>query len=79
MSEVAKRAEKSILYWLPNVILINAGANDATQDGAHESVDGTGARMKQMINGIFSTVPNAGCPFHPTAEPSSQRQTELAA
>lgn len=59
MSEVAKRAEKSVLHWLPNVILINAGTNDATQDGAHESVDGTGARMKQMINGIFPTVPNS--------------------
>lgn len=48
-----------MLHWLPNVVLINAGTNDATQNGSDESVSGTGARMKRMINGIFSTVPNA--------------------
>lgn len=44
---------------MPNVVLINAGTNDATQDGATESVSGTGARMREMIDGIFSHVPTA--------------------
>lgn len=46
-------------HWLPNVALIDAGTDDATQDGSEESIIGTGARMKRMINGIFSTVPSA--------------------
>lgn len=59
VSQVESRAGSSVLHWLPNVVLINAGTNDATQNGATESVSGTGARMKRMMNGIFSTVPNA--------------------
>lgn len=57
--QVAKRAEKSVPHCLPNLVLINVDTNDATQNGSEESVVGTGARMKSMINGIFSTVPNA--------------------
>ncbi|KFX87900.1 hypothetical protein V490_07963 [Pseudogymnoascus sp. VKM F-3557] len=59
VSQVNARAQQSVLAWLPNVILINAGTNDATQDGAVEPVSGTKARMREMIDGIFSHVPNA--------------------
>ena len=44
---------------MPNVVLINAGTNDANQDGKTESVAGTGGRMKELINGIFAEVPEA--------------------
>ena len=56
MSQVWEKAETSIAQWLPNVVLINAGTNDATQN---HDVSGTGARMKIMINGIFARVPTA--------------------
>ncbi|RYP05273.1 hypothetical protein DL764_003934 [Monosporascus ibericus] len=59
VSQVNDRAQRSVAVWLPNVILINAGTNDATQNGAVESVSGTGARMRQMIDGLFSHVPTA--------------------
>ena len=39
----------------PNLVLINAGTNDATQ-GYY--VDSTGDRLRAMINYIFDTVPN---------------------
>lgn len=59
MSQVKARADESVAVWLPNVILLNAGTNDATQNGATESVSGTGARMRQLMDGIFSHVPAA--------------------
>lgn len=59
MSQVGSRGKESAGIWLPNVILINAGTNDATQNGKFESVDGTGARMKIAILDLFSKVPDA--------------------
>lgn len=53
------RTKRAAFTWRPNVILINAGTNDATQDGDHEPVDGTGLRMKELIETIFSEVPQA--------------------
>lgn len=44
--------------WLPNVVLINAGTNDATQDGKVEDIGGTGARMKQLVDVVYSIVPD---------------------
>lgn len=57
MSQVHSRAQKSADTWLPNVILINSGTNDATQDGKEESVEGTPGRMKEMIEDLFDKVP----------------------
>lgn len=58
MSQVASRGVESADKFLPNLILINAGTNDATQDGEHESVEGTPGRMKEMVEGLFEKVPN---------------------
>ncbi|ROT40793.1 hypothetical protein SODALDRAFT_105063 [Sodiomyces alkalinus F11] len=59
VSEVTARTKRATHTWLPNVVLINAGTNDATQNGRHEPVDGTGLRMKELIETIFSEVPHA--------------------
>ena len=59
VSQVEARAGQSCDAWQPNVVLINAGTNDATQNGRDESVEGTGDRMRRLINTVFAEVPNA--------------------
>lgn len=57
MSQVRVRGKESADTFLPNVILINAGTNDATQNGTEESVEGTPGRMKEMIQDLFDKAP----------------------
>lgn len=45
----------SVLTWLPNLVLINAGTNDATGN----LVDGAGQRMGSLIDSVFAEVPGA--------------------
>ncbi|SPN96523.1 related to acetylxylan esterase [Cephalotrichum gorgonifer] len=59
ITAVTERAKVSVRRWLPNVVLINAGTNDATQDGSVESVAGSGQRMRTLIDTVFAEVPNA--------------------
>ena len=59
ITQVTTRAKASVRAWLPNVVLINAGTNDATGDGSTVPVVGTGERMQKLINAIFAEVPNA--------------------
>ena len=56
MDEVEDRARGSCRVWLPNVVLINAGTNDASQDYA---VSQTGLRMQELINTVYAEVPDA--------------------
>lgn len=57
---VKARAVNSVPYWLPNVVLINAGTNDATQrnPAEDEPIVGTGNRMRELINKIFELSPD---------------------
>lgn len=57
----------------PNVVLVNAGTNDATQN---YYVDSTGDRMRAMINYIFDTVPNV-CVVLSTLIPNKSDQTNV--
>lgn len=57
VSQVAARTKGACNVWRPNVVLINAGTNDAT--GGTDPIDQTGNRMRQVIDGVFSEVPNA--------------------
>lgn len=60
MAQVNTRAVPSISQYRPNVVLINAGTNDATQNrrGADdpEHVDTTHIRMEDMITNIYSIL-----------------------
>jgi lysophospholipase L1-like esterase len=56
IDQVASRAASSVPANQPNVILINAGTNDAGQDF---EVDSAGQRMRDMIDSILSEVPDA--------------------
>lgn len=47
---------ESVPRWKPNVVLINAGTNDATQ-GWH--VAGAGGRMEEMIRDVVAVSPRA--------------------
>lgn len=53
------RAKQSVRNWVPNVVLINAGTNDATQNGDIEPVSGTGQRMRELIDTVFAESPRA--------------------
>ena len=57
VSMVAARTQNACHVWRPNVVLINAGTNDAT--GKQELVSSTGVRMEHLINSVFSQVPDA--------------------
>ncbi|PVH89001.1 carbohydrate esterase family 3 protein [Cadophora sp. DSE1049] len=58
VSEVSNKASTSVPLWKPNLILINAGTNDAGQDGSVEPVATTGLRMKALLENIFKLVPD---------------------
>ena len=53
---VRKRAKESCHYWLPNVVLINAGTNDANEPNG---ANGIKSRMRSLIDDVFSEVPKA--------------------
>ncbi|KAK3299621.1 PLC-like phosphodiesterase [Chaetomium fimeti] len=55
VEQVDDRARTVVPLYKPNVVLINAGTNDATQD---YYVSTTRDRMRAMIEYIFATVPN---------------------
>jgi lysophospholipase L1-like esterase len=55
VEEVDVRARNAIPLYKPNVVLINAGTNDATQG---YNVATTKDRMETMIDFIFETVPD---------------------
>ena len=60
VAEVRKRAVNSVRQYKPNVVLINAGTNDATQNRRDENdsehVETTHIRMEQMITDIYSLL-----------------------
>lgn len=60
VAAVNKRAVPSVRKYRPNVVLINAGTNDATQnrrgEGDPEHVDNTHLRMEDMITNIYSIL-----------------------
>ena len=45
-----------VALWRPNVVLINAGTNDAVQSYA---VDGAGTRMEDLIRDVWALSPRA--------------------
>jgi lysophospholipase L1-like esterase len=49
-------AKSAIPKYRPNVILINVGSNDI---GANIDLDNAGARMKELINYLFTALPYA--------------------
>ncbi|KAK3904393.1 hypothetical protein C8A05DRAFT_42499 [Staphylotrichum tortipilum] len=55
VDEIDAKARAVVPLYKPNVVLINAGTNDATQG---YSVESTGDRMRTLINYIFDTTPN---------------------
>jgi lysophospholipase L1-like esterase len=59
VTEVAKRGRDSARRWLPNVVLINAGTNDANRKQSDVDAGRTGLQMKELIEGIFAEVPHA--------------------
>lgn len=56
ISQVHGRASSSLNLYKPNVILINAGTNDATNN---DNVASAHVRMGDLIDRIFETVPDA--------------------
>ena len=76
MDQVQDRARGSCRVWLPNVVLINAGTNDANQDF---NVGQTGLRMQELINTIVAEVPDAVVVLStllPTTNDDAQRRVE---
>ncbi|KFY47243.1 hypothetical protein V494_00086 [Pseudogymnoascus sp. VKM F-4513 (FW-928)] len=67
VEQVDTRARAVMSQYKPNVVLINAGTNDATQGYL---VDSTGDRMRIMLNYIFDTVPNT-CVLFSTLLPNT--------
>ncbi|EEY19355.1 conserved hypothetical protein [Verticillium alfalfae VaMs.102] len=55
IDQIHTRLRTTAPIWQPNLYLINAGTNDASQD----MVAGAGERMKAMIDTIFSITPDA--------------------
>ncbi|CRK28342.1 hypothetical protein BN1708_015201 [Verticillium longisporum] len=55
IDQIHTRLRTTAPVWQPNLYLINAGTNDASQD----MVAGAGERMKAMIDTIFSITPDA--------------------
>ncbi|KAH9223897.1 hypothetical protein DL95DRAFT_452880 [Leptodontidium sp. 2 PMI_412] len=58
VSEVSYRASTSVPVWKPNLTLLNAGTNDAGQDGSVEPVASTGLRMRALLESLFKYVPD---------------------
>ena len=73
MNQVRQRAETAVSTWLPNVVLINAGTNDATQED--ESVVGTGLKMRALIDTVFAKSPHAVVVLS-TLLPNSRRKSD---
>lgn len=57
VNQVAARTKNACHIWRPNVVLINAGTNDATREV--DPIDQTGVRMQHLIDSVFSQVPDA--------------------
>lgn len=54
VDQVKERAENAVPSLLPNLVLINAGTNDATQN---IDISAIGGRMRSLITYIFTQVP----------------------
>ncbi|SCO35389.1 related to acetylxylan esterase [Fusarium fujikuroi] len=59
VQDIAKRGRESAATWLPNVVLVNAGTNDANDRKSDVDAGRTGLQMKELIEGIFAEVPQA--------------------
>ena len=75
VEQVDDRARTVVPLYKPNVVLINAGTNDATQD---YYVSTTRDRMRAMIEYIFATVPNM-CVVLSTLIPNTANPGNVAA
>lgn len=56
MSKVEERTKNACHTWRPNVVLINAGTNDAKRT---VPVSQTALDMRRLIDDVFAEVPNA--------------------
>ncbi|KAL1835601.1 hypothetical protein VTJ49DRAFT_6345 [Mycothermus thermophilus] len=74
VDQIDTRARVVVPLLKPNVVLINAGTNDATQNF---HVATTGDRMRSMINFIFDTSPGV-CVFLSTLLPNTINPTNVA-
>jgi lysophospholipase L1-like esterase len=59
VTSIAKRGREAAKTWLPNVVLVNAGTNDANDKQNDVNAGRTGLQMKELIEGIFAEVPQA--------------------
>lgn len=58
VSQVHKRAWPSLSHWRPNFVLINAGTNDANQNGTREPLKSVKHNMRKLIDDACSRVPD---------------------
>ncbi|KAK3378891.1 carbohydrate esterase family 3 protein [Lasiosphaeria ovina] len=56
IEQVHQKAATSVPQWKPNVILVNAGTNDALQN---KNVSSAGERMESMLNDLYGWSPRA--------------------
>jgi lysophospholipase L1-like esterase len=56
IEQVYEKAKVSVPAWKPNVVLINAGTNDALQSW---NVSSAGSRMGDMVRGVWGDSPRA--------------------
>jgi lysophospholipase L1-like esterase len=56
IEQVQAKARASVPVWKPNVVLINAGTNDALQGW---NVSSAGSRMEDLVRGVWSDSPRA--------------------
>jgi len=56
IDQVFAKANSSVPAWKPNVILVNAGTNDCSQN---KSIDRAGERMLAMLEHLFDMSPRA--------------------
>ncbi|KAK4125761.1 carbohydrate esterase family 3 protein [Parathielavia appendiculata] len=56
VEQVRKKARASVPQWKPNVVLVNAGTNDALQGW---NVSSAGERMEEMVRGVWEDSPRA--------------------
>jgi len=56
VDEVHAKAAASVPRWRPNVVLVNAGTNDA---GQNVNVTGCGRRMEAMLDAVYAASPRA--------------------
>jgi lysophospholipase L1-like esterase len=76
VNQVENRARSSVRDWRPNVVLINAGTNDAN---SNFEMDQVGNRMASLINTIVAQVPDAVIVLStllPTTNQDAQRRVE---